>query len=81
MVDDGTAYGARPGRRGRRRSSARSWSPRDKTQEKQTNFDATVTKVKNAGADAVFYGGYTNEAAPFLKQLRAAGMHGQVRRR
>lgn len=46
----------------------------DTVQEKQTNFAATVSKVKAAGADAVAYAGYTNEAAPFLKQLRAAGV-------
>ena len=43
-------------------------------QEKQTNFDATISKIKAAGADAIAYGGYTNEAAPLLKQLRAGGV-------
>jgi branched-chain amino acid transport system substrate-binding protein len=40
-------------------------------------FTATVTKILGAGADAVYYGGYTAEASPFLKQLRTAGWHGQ----
>jgi branched-chain amino acid transport system substrate-binding protein len=40
-------------------------------------FTATVTKIIGAQADAVYYGGYTAEASPFLKQLRAAGWHGQ----
>ncbi len=39
-------------------------------------FDAIVTKVVASKADALFYGGYTAEASPFLKQLRAAGWKG-----
>jgi branched-chain amino acid transport system substrate-binding protein len=39
-------------------------------------FNAIVTKVVQSGADAVFYGGYTAEASPFLKQLRAGGYKG-----
>jgi branched-chain amino acid transport system substrate-binding protein len=40
------------------------------------SFNTLVTKVVASGADALFYGGYTAEASPFLKQLRAAGWHG-----
>ena len=72
VVDDGTAYGAALA--AKVTSTVGTPIGSDKVQEKQTNFAATVTKVKNSGADAVFYGGYTNEAAPFLKQLRAAGV-------
>src|SRR5262249_1351953 len=73
VVDDGSAYGAALADQvaGVVGSAV---VARDKVQEKQTNFAATVSKVKAAGADAVFYGGYTNEASPFLKQLRAAGI-------
>ncbi|TDB71529.1 branched-chain amino acid ABC transporter substrate-binding protein [Micromonospora sp. KC723] len=46
----------------------------DKVQTDQTNFDATISKIKSSGADAIAYGGYTNEAAPLLKQARAAGI-------
>ena len=46
----------------------------DKVQEKQTEFSATVSKVKAASPDAVFYAGYAAEAGPFLKQLRSAGV-------
>ena len=73
VVDDGTAYGA-PLADAVAQVLGSTVIGRDKTQSKQTNFDATVAKVKNLGADAVFYGGYTNEASPFLKQLRAAGV-------
>ncbi|GLY93544.1 branched-chain amino acid ABC transporter substrate-binding protein [Actinoplanes sp. NBRC 103695] len=46
----------------------------DKVQTDQTNFDATISKIKAADADFIAYGGYTNEAAPLLKQARAAGV-------
>ena len=46
----------------------------DKVQTDQTNFDATISKMKSAQADLIAYGGYTNEAAPLLKQARAAGI-------
>ena len=73
IVDDGTAYGA-PLADAVATTVGSAVIVRDKVQQKQTNFAATVSKVKDSGADALFYGGYTNEAAPFLKQLRAAGV-------
>ena len=36
------------------------------------DFSAAVTQVKGASPDAVFYGGYYAEAAPFVQQLRTA---------
>jgi len=72
VVDDGTAYGAALANEVIKILGAS--TPRDKVQENQVDFAATVGKIKNSGADAVFYGGYTNEAAPFLKQLRQAGV-------
>lgn len=45
----------------------------DTIQVKQTDFSATVTKVKSSGADAVFFGGYYAEAGLIVKQLRDAG--------
>jgi len=49
----------------------------DKVTTGDRKFDAIVTKVVSLGADAVFYGGYTAEASPFLKQLRSAGWKGK----
>lgn len=48
----------------------------DTVQQKQTDFSATVTKVKASGADALWYGGYYPEAGLFVKQLRAGGWKG-----
>ena len=48
----------------------------DGIQVKQTDFGPTVTAVKASGADTLFFGGYSPEAAPLVKQLRAAGWKG-----
>lgn len=50
----------------------------DTVQPKQTDFQATVAKVKASKADAVFYGGYYAEAGPFVKQLRQANVSAKV---
>ncbi|WP_432898842.1 branched-chain amino acid ABC transporter substrate-binding protein [Micromonospora matsumotoense] len=72
-IDDGSAYGA-----GITAELAKNIGPTlagtDKIQEKQAQFDATISKIKAAKADFVFYGGYTREAAPLVKQMRAAGI-------
>ncbi len=49
----------------------------DTVQAKQTDFSATVTKLKAANLtekDAIFYGGYYQEAGLIAKQLRDAGI-------
>jgi branched-chain amino acid transport system substrate-binding protein len=48
----------------------------DTIQQKQTDFSASVTKVASSGADTLFFGGYSPEAAPLIKQLRDAGWKG-----
>lgn len=49
----------------------------DTVQAKQTDFSATVTKLKSANLtekDAIFYGGYYQEAGLLAKQLKDAGI-------
>ncbi|RKN50708.1 branched-chain amino acid ABC transporter substrate-binding protein [Micromonospora endolithica] len=73
MIDDGSAYGA-----GITAELGKNLGPllagSDKIQERQSQFDPTIAKIKAAGADFVFYGGYTREAAPLVRQMRAAGI-------
>jgi branched-chain amino acid transport system substrate-binding protein len=38
-----------------------------------TDFSAVVTKVRNSGADVVYYGGEYPQAGPLSKQIKAAG--------
>ncbi|GIG62556.1 branched chain amino acid ABC transporter substrate-binding protein [Longispora fulva] len=44
------------------------------TSKGQTDFSALISAIKASSADAVYYGGYYAEAAPFLKQLRGQGV-------
>jgi len=41
--------------------------------EKQIDFGSVIQDIKAANADAIFWGGYYREAAPFMKQYRDAG--------
>jgi branched-chain amino acid transport system substrate-binding protein len=76
VVDDGSAYGAALANTVKSKLGTAVVGS-DKVQEKQVDYAATVAKVKGAGADVVFHGGYIREAAPLLKQLRAAGYTGK----
>ena len=46
----------------------------DTIDTKATDYSATVTKVKSASPDAVFFGGYYAQAGPLSKQLRDGGV-------
>jgi branched-chain amino acid transport system substrate-binding protein len=72
VIDDGTTYGQ--GIIAGVKKGLGTVAGEDRVQKDQQNFDATISKIRQAGADVVAYGGYTNEAAPLLKQMRAAGI-------
>lgn len=40
-----------------------------------TDFSTLVTKIKNSGADILYYGGQYDESELITKQLKAAGVH------
>ncbi|WP_245933388.1 branched-chain amino acid ABC transporter substrate-binding protein [Arthrobacter livingstonensis] len=48
----------------------------DKVTTGQKDFSATISKIMNSKADAVFYSGYYAEGAPFDQQLVAKGFTG-----
>jgi branched-chain amino acid transport system substrate-binding protein len=73
VVDDSTTYGG-PLADKVKADLGGSVASFDKVQEKQTDFAATVSKIRTTAPDAVVYAGYANEAGPFLKQLRSAGV-------
>jgi branched-chain amino acid transport system substrate-binding protein len=75
VVDDQSAYGAGLADEAKKGLGSLVVG-QDKATEKQTDFAATVTKIKGSGATVLFYGGYTAEASLFLKQLRAQGWTG-----
>jgi branched-chain amino acid transport system substrate-binding protein len=74
LVDDGSTYGAGIVKEVKGGLGA-TFAGEDTVQKGATNFDATISKINQAGGvDAIAYGGYTTEGAPLLKQLRAAGI-------
>jgi len=48
----------------------------DSVSDKTTDWSATISKIKTAGANVVIYTGYFPQAAPFFKQLRDSGYKG-----
>lgn len=46
---------------------------RDHIDPKATDYSATVNAINAGNVDAVFYGGYYQQAGPLVKQLRDAG--------
>ena len=75
VIDDGQDYSK--GLAGRVKSELGSAAvDSDQISVGQTDMSAVVTKVKAAGADAVFYGGYYTEAGLLAKQLRQGGFKG-----
>jgi branched-chain amino acid transport system substrate-binding protein len=46
----------------------------DTIDTKATDYSSTVTKVKSANPDAMFFGGYYAQAGPLSKQLRDGGV-------
>jgi branched-chain amino acid transport system substrate-binding protein len=75
VVDDASEYGKGLGD-GVREDLGDLVIDNDTVQQGQTDFSATVTKVKASGADALFYAGYYAEAGLFYKQLRDGGYEG-----
>ncbi len=73
VINDGTTYGAGITDELTEALGALAGGA-DQVQEKQVNFAATISKIKAAEPDAIAYGGYTNEAAPLVKQMREAGI-------
>jgi branched-chain amino acid transport system substrate-binding protein len=76
VIDDASEYGKGLADIVRKDLGALVGSNNDSVQQKQTDFGPSVTKVKASGADTLFFGGYSPEAAPLIKQLRDAGWKG-----
>jgi branched-chain amino acid transport system substrate-binding protein len=74
IVQDGSAYGSGLADEVEKIAGASAGKDQVAADGKQTDFSATVTKVKSSGADAVFYGGYYQNAGLLVKQLREGGV-------
>jgi branched-chain amino acid transport system substrate-binding protein len=77
VIDDGSDYGK--GLAGSVKTALGAAAiGSDTIDPKATDYSATVTKVKAAAPDAVFFGGYYAQAGPLSKQLRDGGVTAQL---
>ena len=73
VVDDGSEYGL-----GLAQAVRQTLGPvadsgcNISVKKEEKDLSATVTQIKGAGPDAIFYSGYYSQAAPFVQQLRQA---------
>ncbi len=44
------------------------------TTDKSTDFSSILTSIRAVKPDAIFYGGYSSQAGPMLRQMRALGV-------
>ena len=75
VIDDASEYGAGLANIVRKDLGS-AVAGKDTIQAGQTDFSATVTKVTDSKADAVFFGGYYAEATILIGQLRQGGFDG-----
>ncbi|MBC2934415.1 branched-chain amino acid ABC transporter substrate-binding protein [Nocardioides sp. zg-1228] len=76
IIDDATEYGAGLAGIVEKDLGADAVAGTDTIQTGDTDFSATVSKVVDSGADAVFFGGYYAEATILIGQLRDGGFDG-----
>lgn len=82
VIDDRTAYGqgvADEFAKGARAEASRTkvdlkLVPRQFTNDKATDFNAILTKIKEAQPDVIFYGGMDSVAGPMLRQMKNLGI-------
>jgi branched-chain amino acid transport system substrate-binding protein len=72
VIDDATAYGEGLANEVEKTLKAANINvmPREKGDDKRTDWKAVLTKVKGRNPDAVFYGGMDATGGPLLKQAR-----------
>lgn len=76
VVDDASAYGEGLANEVEKTLQAAKVKvlPREKGNNKTTDWKAILTKLRGRNPDAIFYGGMTSTAAPLLKQGRELGI-------
>jgi len=77
IIDDRTAYGQGVADEFRKAAVAAGGKVvgREFTNDKATDFNAILTKLKGANPDLVFFGGMDAVAGPMLRQLKQLGMN------
>lgn len=80
IIDDRTAYGqgvADEFLKQAKRSGMQVVA-REFTNDKATDMTSILTKLKSKNVDAIFFGGYTPQGAPLLRQMKQLGITAKV---
>ncbi|MFC3147422.1 branched-chain amino acid ABC transporter substrate-binding protein [Piscinibacterium candidicorallinum] len=77
VIDDRTAYGQGVADVFARTAEANGMKivAREFTNDKATDFNAILTKIRAANPDIIFYGGMDPQAGPMLRQMKALGIN------
>ncbi|SFD93091.1 branched-chain amino acid ABC transporter substrate-binding protein [Paracidovorax konjaci] len=77
VIDDRTAYGQGVAREFTEEAKRQGMKvvTTEFTTDKATDFTAILTNVRGSRADAVFYGGYSPQGGPMVRQMRSLGIN------
>jgi ABC-type branched-subunit amino acid transport system substrate-binding protein len=77
IIDDRTAYGQGVANEFAKEAKRLGMTvvSNDYTTDKATDFAAILTHIRGSKAQAVFYGGYSSQAGPMLRQMRALAIN------
>ena len=77
VVDDATAYGQGLADEFEKavKASGGQVVKREHTNDKAVEFAPLLTSIKAQNPDAIFFGGYDQQAAPMVRQMKAQGMN------
>ena len=80
VIDDGTAYGQGLADEFERavKASGGQIVKREHTNDKAVDFLAVLTSIKAANPQAIFFGGYDQQAGPMAKQMKTLGMNAKL---
>src|SRR4030095_12356671 len=80
VVDDSTAYGQGLADEFERavRASGGQVVKREHTNDKAVDFAALLTSIKAQNPEAIFFGGYDQQAGPMARQMKTLGMESKL---
>jgi ABC-type branched-subunit amino acid transport system substrate-binding protein len=76
VIDDRTSYGQGVAREfvAEAKRQGMKVVANEFTTDKATDFTSILTSIRAAKPDAIFYGGYSSQAGPMLRQMRSLGL-------
>jgi len=80
VIDDSTAYGQGLADEFEKavKASGGQIVKREHTNDKAVDFAAVLTSIKAANPEAIFFGGYDQQAGPMARQMKTLGMNAKL---